>query len=291
MGTYKFVKINFENAGDDYLDAYIHLTPSPKKSIQTELQTVSKSNDFIGPALTIAYQNRNTFKGAELLKVKATVSAETQLTGKNKNVYSYEVGPQVELIVPRFITPFNIRQKKSLYIPKTKFSISYDYLQRVNFYDLSSFKFQFGYIWKENIKIDHELDPVSINYFAVSNKSPEFDSLLEENAFFKRSFDDQFIAGIYYSYTFNEQVIPAQQSQFFLRFTSDVAGNTLSAYSTWVEGKKPGAEHPLTIAGIPYSQFMRFTIDVRNYFNLNEKNKIVVRLYTGLGYPYGNSTT
>jgi len=294
MGTFKFVKINFSRSGSkpqEYLDAAIHLTPSPAKSVQVELQTISKSNDFLGPALNLSLQNRNAFKGAELLKLKVKGSLETQLTGKDKNLFSYEIGPEIELIIPRFLTPFRVRQTNSIYIPKTKFSAGYDYLKRVNFYNLSSFKFQYGYIWKENIKIDHELTPVNINYFSVVNKSAEFETLLGENPFFRRSFDNQFIAGINYSYTFNEQVIPFQKSQFFLRATTDFAGNTLTAFNKIFLNESADPEHPLTVAGIPYSQFMRFTIDIRNYFNLDQKNKIVVRIYTGLGYAYGNSST
>jgi outer membrane protein insertion porin family len=294
MGTFKFVKLNFTTADTSYgrfLNADIHLTPSPGKSVQAELQTVSKSNDFIGPALTVQLLNRNALKGAELMKIRLKGSLETQLTGKDKNIFSYDVGPEIEFLIPRFLTPFRIRQSRSIYIPKTKFSLGFDYMQRVNYYDLSSFKFQYGYLWKENIKIDHELNPVTINYFSVTNKSVEFEALLAENPFFRRSFDDQFIAGIHYSYTFNEQVIPNQESQFFLRFTTDFAGNTLTAYYQLAENRKADPEQPLTVAGIPYSQFMRFTIDVRNYFNLDAKNKIIIRIYTGLGYPYGNSST
>ncbi len=296
MGTFKFVKINFystDTLHPGYLDAVIHLTPSPKKSVQVELQAVSKSNNFFGPAINGSYQNRNSLGGAELLKVNAKVSLETQLAGKGKNVFSYEVSPQVELVIPRFFTPFRVRQPRSIYIPKTKFIVGLDFLSRVKFYNLTSLKFQYGYVWKENIKIDHELNPITLNYFSVTKPSTEFEKLLTENPFFKRSFENQFIPGISYSYTFNEQVIAGQKSQFFLHFSTDFAGNTLTTWHKIFYNQNPDPEHghPLTIAGIPYSQFMRFTIDIRNYFNLTAKDKIVVRLYTGMGYPYGNSQT
>ncbi len=294
MGTFKFVKVDFHSVDTlhpGYLNAVIHLTPSPRKSIQLELQTISKSNNFLGPALNVAFQNRNSLGGAELLKINVKGSLETQLTGKDKNIFSYEIGPQIELIIPGFVAPFRIRQPRSIYIPKTKISGSFDYLRRVNYYDLNSLQFQFGYIWKENIKISHELNPIAINYFSVRNKSEEFQNLLLANPFFKRSFEDQFIAGINYSYTFNEQVITQQTSQFFIHFTSDFAGNTFTAYNKIFVNESADPRNPLTVAGIPYSQFMRFTIDLRNYFNLSSKEKLVVRLYTGMGYPYGNSST
>jgi outer membrane protein insertion porin family len=294
MGTYKFVKINFfkpPNISDGYLNAAIHLTPSPRKSIQAELTTISKSNNFLGPSVAISFQNRNALRGAELLKLSLEGSVETQIGGSTEAVFSYEIKPELELVIPRFFTPFRIRQSKSIYLPKTRFSASFDYLQRVNFYDLSSVKFQYGYFWKKNIKIEHELNPVNINFFSVTGKSEEFIKLLDENPFFKRSFDNQFIAGMIYNYTFNEQVIPTQKSQFALRFTSDLSGNTLSAFNALFLNEKANDQDPLTVGGIPYSQYVRLTIDLRNYFNLDEKNKVVVRVYTGMGYAYGNSST
>jgi len=293
MGTFKFVKLNLYTPDSlpGFLDTEIHLTPSPKKSIQAELTTISKSNNFLGPAVSIAFQNRNLLRGAELLKLNLKGSVETQIGGGSESVFSYEIGPEIEFVIPRFLTPFRITQNHSIFIPKTRFSASFDYLQRVNFYDLSSLKFQFGYFWKENIKIEHELNPININFFSVTSKSEEFQKLLDENPFFKRSFDNQFIAGMIYNYTFNEQVIPTQKSQFALRFTSDLSGNTLTAINSLFLNEKADAEDPLTVGGIPYSQYIRLTIDLRNYFNLDEKNKVVVRVYTGMGYAYGNSST
>jgi outer membrane protein insertion porin family len=294
MGTFKFVKVNLSKPTDSLsndLDVAIHLTPSPKRSLVAELTTISKSNNFLGPALSISLLNRNLLRGAELLKVNLQASIETQIGGAASNVFSYEINPEVEFVIPRFFTPFRITQKRSIFIPKTRFSTSFDYLQRVNFYDLSSLKFQYGYFWKENIKIEHELNPVNINFYSVTSKSDEFQKLLDENEFFKRSYEDQFIAGMIYNYTFNEQVIPNQRSQFALRFTSDLSGNLLTAINALFLNEKANPENPLTVGGIPYSQYFRFTIDLRNYFNLDEKNKIVVRLYTGMGYAYGNSST
>ena len=293
MGTYKFVKINLDKSADQLqtLNADILLTPSPRKSVQAELQMVSKSNNFLGPGLSISFQNRNTFGGAELLKLNLKGSVETQIGGAAKSVFSYELEPEIEFVLPRFFAPFRIKQTKSIYLPKTRFSASFDYLQRVNFYTLSSLKFQYGYFWKKNIKIEHELNPVNINFFSVTSESEEFKKLMEKNPYFKRSFDNVFIAGMIYNFTFNEQVIPTQKSQFALRFTSDLSGNTLSAFNALFLNQKANAENPLEVGGIPYSQYVRLTIDLRNYYNLDEKNKVVVRLYTGMGYAYGNSST
>lgn len=294
MGDFKYANIKFtdSNTGaSGFLDAKILLTPMPKRTFRSEIMLVSKSNDFIGPELNLNYRNRNEFGGAELLNLNLSGSAETQFSGKYKNLYSYEINPKVELYVPRFLVPFKIKNPTSYYIPKTKFSLGYSYLQRIDYFNLTSLQFSYGFKWKENIKTDHELNPVNVNYTSLSNKSEQFDALLNANPFLKKSYEEQFIAGLLYSYTYTEQVIPEKKNQFYINPTAEIAGNTLSLAKRVFYGEKASPENPQRFAGSVYSQFARLTIDARNYFNFPNKNKIAVRLYTGIGKAYGNSSS
>ncbi len=294
MGNYKFVNVKFTDAdssSNNLLNALIQLTPIPKRTFRSEINIVSKSNDFIGPHVNVNYKNRNTFNGAELLSLNLGGSLETQFSGSYKNTYSYEIGPQVELFFPKFIVPFRLKKTGSFYVPKTRISVGYDYIKRTDYFNLASLQFIFGYKWKETAKTEHELNPVNINYTAVSNKSDKFNELLNENPFLKKSYEEQFIAGLFYSYTFNEQVVPEQKNQFYLNTTAELSGNTLSLIKKTFYGEKPSPDDPSRFAGTVYSQFARGTIDVRNNFNFKKKNKIALRLYTGVGTPYGNSST
>lgn len=294
MGNFRFVNIRFtesDTANPGFLKTDIMLTQMPKRTFRAEIDLVTKSNDFTGPRLTINYKNRNTFNGAELLNIDLSTSFETQLSGKYENLFSYQISPTVELIIPRFVTPFKIQNKKSLYIPKTKFSVGYSYSKRVDYFNLTSLKFAYGYKWKENIKKEHELLPVNINYTRLSQPSPRFIELLENNPLLKRSYEEQFIAGMMYTYTFNEQVIEKQKNQFYFSGNAELSGNTLSLIHKLATGDNADSNDPERLAGSVYSQFSRFTFDIRNYFNFPHKNKIAVRLYTGFGIPYGNSST
>lgn len=294
MGNYKFVNVKFTDAdssNNNLLNVLIQLTPMPKRTFRSEINIVSKSNDFIGPHIDFSYKNRNTFSGAELLSVNLGGSFETQLSGKYKNTISYEVGPKVELFFPKFIVPFRLKKTGSFYVPKTHISIGYNYIKRTDYFNLASLQFVFGYKWKETAKTEHELNPININYTAVSNKSDQFNALLDENPFLKKSYEEQFIAGLFYSYTFNEQVVPDQKNQFYMNATAELSGNTLSLIKKTFYGETPSSDNPSRFAGTIYSQFARGTIDLRNYFNFKKKNKIALRLFTGVGAPYGNSST
>jgi outer membrane protein insertion porin family len=291
MGNFKFVRVKFTDSDTSvagYLDATILMTPMPKHTFRAEMDLVTKSNNYTGPRMNFSYLNRNTFNGAELLNLNMAGSFEAQLGGQHKNLYSYSLNPQVELYFPSFLVPFKLKTS-SMYIPKTRFSLSYNYLKRVNYFDMRTFQFIYGFKWKENIKKEHELNPISVSYTSLANKSEAFTELLASNPFLEKSYEEQFIAGASYSYTYNDQVGPEKKTQYFFHFTTEVAGNTFSIAKS-LFGDKVSSENPSSVIGSVYSQFAKFSIDGRGYYNFKNKNKIALRVFAGAAKPYGNSS-
>ncbi|MBS4060436.1 MAG: BamA/TamA family outer membrane protein, partial [Bacteroidetes bacterium] len=293
MGNFKFVSVKFtesDTAAPGYLDVTILMTAIPKYAFKAGLDIVSKSNNYTGPRMNVNVLNRNAFKGAELLNFSLAGSWETQLSGKNKNLQSYSLNPKIELIFPRFILPFYLKRTSSVYLPKTRLSLSYDYLKRGNYFDMNSLQFIYGFKWKEDIRKDHELNPINVSFTAVGNESEAFNDLLDSNPFLKKSYEDQFIAGANYIFTYNEQILSEKTIQTYFQLTSEIAGNAFSLANI-IGGKKISSENPSLIAGSSYSQFARMSLDGRAYYNFPNKNKIALRAYTGLAVPYGNSST
>jgi len=289
MGNFKFVRMKFSDSdtlAPGFLDVTILMTPMPKYAFRAEIDLVSKSNNYTGPRMNLSFLNRNTFKGAELLNLNLAASFEAQLSGAN--LYSYSLNPQVELYFPRFLVPFRIRTN-SMYIPKTRFLFSYNYLKRVNYFEMSTFQFIYGYKWKKDIRQEHELNPVSISYTTVGKKSAEFTALLASNPFLKRSYEEQFIAGGSYSYTYNEQVLADKKIQYFFHLTAEVAGNAFSLVNS-ITGKKISSDNPSRVVGSIYSQYAKLSIDGRGYYNFKNKNKLAMRVFAGVAKPYGNSS-
>ncbi|MCE3279029.1 MAG: surface antigen [Bacteroidetes bacterium] len=292
MGNFKFVRINLvesDTIAPDFLDVRIMLTPMPKRTFRSELDLVTKSNDFSGPRQNLTYLNRNTFNGAELLNVNIAGSFETQINSK-EHIYSYSINPRVEVYFPNFLVPFKIRKTNGMYIPKTKISLGYNYLKRMTYFDMRTLQFIFGYKWKEDIRKEHELNPFTINYTSVKNKSQEFIALLEQNPFLKKSYEEQFIAGGSYTFSYNEQMLTAKKVQYFFHGIAEIAGNTFTLAKA-IAGQPVSAENPGKIAGSVYSQFGRISLDGRSYINTGKRNKLVLRLFAGMGKPYGNSST
>ena len=292
MGNFKLVQVNFSenvSAGPGLLDINILMTPMPKHTFRAEMDLVTKSNNYTGPRMNLSILNRNTFNGAELLNLNLAGSFEAQLSGKDKNLYSYSYNPQMELTFPRFLVPFKIKRTNSLYIPKTSLLFSYNYLKRVNYFDMQTFRFVYGFKWKEDIRKEHELNPIDVSYTSVGNQSAMFKDLLASNPFLKKSYEEQFIAGGSYSFTYNEQMMPGKKMQYYFHLTSELAG-TMFSLAKSIAGEKISSVNPSKVAGSIYSQYSRLSVDGRAYYNLKDKNKLVMRVFAGVAKPFGNSS-
>ena len=291
MGNFKFVRMNFSDSdttASGFLDVTILMTPMPEHTFRAEVEIVSKSNNYTGPRLNTSFINRNTFKGAELLNLSLAASYEAQLSGTNKNQYSFSVNPQVELYFPRFILPFKLKTN-SLYIPKTRLSLSYNFSKRVGYFDMHTLQFIYGYKWKQDIRIEHDLNPVSVSFTKLLNQTVALSELLAANPFLQKSYEEQFIAGGTYNFTYNEQVIPLKKIQYFLQLNTEAAGNAFSLVKA-ITGEKSSVDNPSSVVGSVYSQFARISIDTRVYYNFRDNNKLAIRMYAGIAKPYGNSS-
>jgi len=300
MGNFKFVQVKFvENDSTNsngLLDVNILMTPMPKHTFSAELDIVNKTNpdplasrSYTGPRMNFSILNRNTFKGAELFKVNMAGSFEAQLGGVSKNSYSYSWGPEFELTFPRFIVPFPLKVTNSIYVPKTRFALSYNYLKKVDYFDMRTFQFIYGFKWKETIRKEHELNPINISYTSLVNRTDSFNKLLENNTFLQKSYEEQFIAGGNYSFTYNEQVIPGKKIQYYLRLTAESAGSMFSLANS-IFGKKTSSTNPSRIVGSIYSQYTKLSIDGRAYYNFRDKNKLAMRVFAGAANSFGNSS-
>ncbi len=293
LGPFKFVNVKFEENEQDSLklDAYINLTPLPKKSLKLEFSLKSKSNNFAGPGFNASFRNRNLLRGAELLTVNFLAGFESQIAKNSKGLNSYEIGGDIELELPRFIVPFNLASSNVKYPPKTLFKIDYRLLSRIQYYKMSSVGAKYGYKWREAITKSHELYPITFNYVQLLDTKSEFDSILNANPLLRKSFEQQFIFGTSYSYTFDSRLAGEKKNNFYFNIGIELAGNSLRAGARLFNPVNNPKDKQYEIFGRPFSQFVRTDITAKYHFKLGEHQKIVSRITGGVGVPFGNSTT
>ncbi|WP_192346892.1 BamA/TamA family outer membrane protein [Algoriphagus sp. Y33] len=289
IGNYKFVNLRYEELERSdslgHLKANFYLSPMTKRSLRAELLAVSKSNNFAGPALNLVYRNRNLFKGGETLNLTGRIGYEFQVAGgeNRKGLQSLELGLSADLIFPRVIFFVPIKEKFSYSVPKTKMSISAEYLSRGGLYNLNSFSTRYGYFWNANQFAYHEINPISLSVVNLSQTSAEFDQILDNNPFLKRSFEQNFIAGINYTFNYNKLNDRFRTHGYFLGLGLDFAGNTLHLIDD-ILGRDDGK-----FVGLEYAQYGKADLDLRYHLNIDKKQTIATRLFAGVGFPFGNS--
>lgn len=293
IGTYKFVNINYvevDTVGTDStflrsLNAEISLSPLNKRSLRAELQGVTKSNDFSGPELSLTFINRNIFKGGESFSTRGNFGYEKQFGRKTNSSSSLRLGLNASLTFPRLIFPGNLDKYFNYSIPKTRISTGFDYMRRTQLYTINSYSASFGYIWNANSYVTHSIEPVKVNYVKIGKRSEQFDSILDGNPFLKRSFEQQFIAGLNYTFTYNELNNPNQKGRLYAKFNFDLAGNTVSLF-----GKTREGDSSETFLGLPYAQYIKGDLDLSYHYKLTKSgHSLVGRVFGGIGVPYGNS--
>jgi len=182
------------------------------------------------------------------------------------------------------LAPFSVDKNYFEYaIPKTKVSLGADILNRSQLYSLLTFSGSFGYVWQANKYVTHELNPVSINYVNLLNTSEEFDAILADNPFLQSSFEQQFISGLTYSFTYNEMVNQQKRALFYVNSTLDVAGNSISLLS------QENDEGNNEFLGLEYAQYAKADVDFRFHYLLGNDSRLATRFFAGYGLPYGNS--
>jgi hypothetical protein len=105
----------------------------------------------------------------------------------------------------------------------------------------------------------------------------------------RTSYQEMFIAGSNYSYTYNEQVGGVKRMQYYLNATAEVAGNLFSL-ATVATGGEVSDSDPATLLGAVYSQFAKVSVDGRGYLNIGEQDKLAMRLFAGYARAYGNAS-
>ncbi len=293
IGAFGFVNIRHREVessveeGDDHrmLESRIYLSPLSKIGLRAELQAVTKSNNFMGPVMTGEYRDRNAFGGGEKFNLGIKLGYETQITGgRQTGLSALEAGVYGELIIPRIVAPIKWRDNIAYGVPRTRVNLSYSFLSRVKNYQLQSANFGFAYQWNGSRYVYHEIKPIALTYTRLAKTSDEFEEILKGNPFLQRSFEQQFIPGMEYSFTFNNKSLRDRSQNYFIQIRADISGNLFNLAEEVLK------EEPEQIVfGREYARYLRLDMDFRYYLSLGEESQLVARIFGGMGKPLGNS--
>lgn len=286
LGVFKFVKNQFviSDSVNHKLDSYYYLTPDKPKSIRLELLGKTNSASYTGSELNANWSNKNLLKGAELFQVSAYGGMDFQMSSTNKGFNVYKYGTELSLTWPRIVAPFQFHSS-SAYVPKTRVSLGYEYLRRSKLYTLHSFKGAFGYMWKENVRKEHDLKVLEINYVSPQDVSALYIEQATGNPSMEKILDKQLIFGPTYSYTYTNTMNRFKKNTIYYKASLDLSANITGLLMGGNADK--GEVHQ--ILGVDYSQYVKMEHDFRYYKRLDRSSQIIGRIHAGIGLPYGNS--
>jgi len=283
LGTFKFVKNRFEVSpvSDTMLDVYYYLTTYPKKSLRFQIGALTQNDNRAGSQASISWLNRNTFKGAELFQIKLNGGFEAQYSGAARRPNIYNTGAEADLSFPRFLVPFINIGSISSFTPKTYIKAIYNYESQSDLLRINSYKVSYGYDWKDDIRKENQLYPFNFTYVKTDTLGDASKlGLLYGNLIF-----NGIIIGPTYEFTYNSQVGPQKTSSFYFDALVDLSGNIigLAEHANY-------KDHPQTLFGSTYAQYLKYQLDYRYYFKMGQTNTLASRILIGEGVPYGNSS-
>jgi len=285
LGVFKFVKNEFvvSDSLQHKFDAYYLLTPRELQSLRLEALGRTNSANYAGSELNLNWTHRNFFKGAEQFKASVYGAFDVQIGGPENAKNIFRAGTNVQLSIPRIVAPFKFNSS-SAFVPRTNITLGYEFQNRTEYYTLNTFSGSFGYVWKENVRKEHDLKILDITYVSPANITPLYDSLSQKSDAMRRVVERQLIFGPTYSYTYTNTMLSKPTTMYY-KGTLDLAGN-LTGLITGANVKK---DKEKSIFGVPFSQYAKIENDVRLYHKFNEKTSLASRLIAGVAYPYGNS--
>lgn len=287
LNAIRYTNVRFTEFPDTtLLDCDIHVSTGKRRSIIFQPEGTNTAGD-LGAAVSLTYEDKNLFKGSELLSVqlRGAFEAITGLEGyKNENYREY--GLETKLTFPRFVAPFLSRSFRRNINATSEVSLSYNMQNRPEFHR-RVFSAGWRYRWGEpHHHTTYKLDFLDMNYIYMPWISETFkheylDSVSSRNAILRYNYEDLFIMKIGFGLSYNNGVHA-------LKANFETAGNLLNLSSSLFSFKK-NIDGQYTLFNIAYAQYVKADFDYTRVFQFDTNNSLVLHGGIGVAYPYGNS--
>jgi hypothetical protein len=170
LKNFKTTNIQYKVLNDQELEASIFLTPIEKYTLGLDTELTHSNIREIGISGKFSLINRNTFRGAELLKISFLGSYFD-----SKNGGGWEIGTDLSLEIPRFVAPFGLSKLVPKRMsPRTLFSIGTSIQKNIGL-DRQTFTVLADYKWQYNKKKTIQLEIFNTQFIKNLNIGNYFD--------------------------------------------------------------------------------------------------------------------
>ena len=292
LGAFSYVDLQFvaSDTLHNLLDLYI--TAELDKPWDSTLEGVftSKSNNFIGPGVSLSLGRRNLFGGGERLSLDLSGSYEwqTNRTRSDRNVSisdinSYELGANLNLQAPRILLPW-LYDLRLTHDVQTNYRLSASMLNRARYFQITSLGLTASYRVR-NAQHQHEITPLRIHYNRLSHQSETFENIIRENPILGLSLRSQLVPQMSYRYTFDNIFTGLGSHHLHIDLSVSQAGNILNGVYS-LAGKN--YHETKTLLGVPFAQFVKGTAELRYTYGIDRNQSLALRAGVGAIYSFGN---
>ena len=284
----KYTNITFKQVPDaDSLDCQILLQNNKPSTLSFQPEGTNTAGD-LGAAASLTYQNRNLFRGSEVLSIqlRGAYEAIRGLEGySNQNFVEYSA--EAKLQFPRFISPFVNRRIRRLVNATSEVSLLYDMQDRPEFHRrLLSAAWRYKWSFPHR-KDKFQVDVLDLNYVFMPWISETFHNEYlrndnNRNAILRYNYEDLFITKIGFGYS-------VTKGNTAFKSNIETSGNLLSLASRMWNAKKGELGH-YQVFNIAFAQYVKCDLDLSHVLMIDKNNQLVFHAGLGVAYPYGNST-
>ena len=281
------------------LHATVSVTTNKRHAVNAELEGTNSAGD-LGAAVVVSYQNRNLFRGSELLSVKLRGAFEAikGLEGyENQNYIEY--GAEVSLAFPDFKFPGVSRNFRRNSNAISEISLMYDSQNRPEFHRrvvTGAWRYRWS---QQNRQRQHKIDLSDLNYvfmpwISTTFRNDYLDNVTSRNAILRYNYEDLFIMKWGYTFSYTSQPLTGATGSYgtnaySVRFNVETAGNLLYGMTT-LFGTNKNSEGQYTLFNIAYAQYAKGDFDFSKSFRFSPENSLSLHFGLGIAYPYGNSS-
>ncbi len=290
LGIFRYVNLAVTpldsiQPGDDTIDLTLSMAMDAPMDAEFEADFSYLSSSFIGPKASLSFNHKNFLRGGEVFSVKFNGGYEWQTGNTDSQIGAaincYVVGLNTSLMLPRVVAPNAIiRRLRNRYENHTTYQLGGQLLNRPLFFRMMSLSGSLSYDFQTSSRSFHNLSLFRLTYNRLLSTTEAFEERMAENEAIRRSFENQLIASLSYTYTWDKKF---GRDRLVWQSTAMSAGNTLAGIFALAGSHGTGK-----ILGNPFSQFVKGQTEIKYYKAFGSRFTLASRLTLGAAHAYGN---
>ena len=278
-----------ERRGAGILDMTVNCILDKPYDVTLQANYLGKTSGRMGPGASLGFAKRNAFRGGEVLGFNLAGSYEFQTGGSGDNGANYEISGDMTLTMPRLLMPTFLKKHRRRWMntPSTMITVARETINRSGFFRRHILSGELAYTIQPASQSVHQFSPLIVEYDRLAEVSEDYNEKVKKSPVLLASMNDYFLMKMKYNYKYTS---PSNyHNPIYLSATITESSNLIALGYTLVG--RSWNEKDKTCFKTPFSQFLKFDVDWRKTWMLDEHSSVVAHAQLGVLKCYGNSTT